>query len=314
MAVCDTSGGLRVGCCGFPLSLRRYVEEFSVVEVQQTFYQPPGLGTLEKWRRAVPGGFEFTLKAWQLITHEASSPTYRRLREELNPQQRREAGAFRLNSTVMYAWRRTLACARALGSRCVLFQCPARFAPTQTNKANLRDFFREINPELLSPNPSIAGGGDGRGAWPCAPTPQVVRARGEGRRGGAPGSNPALAALKRGATQPETERLAPPSWAEPLTCVWEPRGEWEAEEVRELCEELGLVHGVDPFDQNPVAGTFGYFRLHGRGGYRYRYSDQDLEQLREMAGKHAWCYVLFNNIFMLEDARRFQRLAGASRG
>jgi uncharacterized protein YecE (DUF72 family) len=240
-----------VGCCGFPLGLHRYAEEFSVVEVQQTFYQPPALRTLGKWRGVVPVGFEFTLKAWQLITHEASSPTYRRLREELSQQQRREVGAFRLNATVLCAWRRTLACARTLGSRCVLFQCPARFGPTRTNKANLRDFFREIKPELLSS-----------------------------------------------------------SGAELLTCVWEPRGEWEAEEVRELCEEFGLVHGVDPFHQNPMAGPFGYFRLHGRTGYRYRYSDQELEQLREMAGRHASCYVLFNNISMLEDARRFRRLAG----
>jgi len=246
----DTSGGLRIGCCRFPISLRRYAEEFPVVEVQQTFYQPSTLPTLEKWRGAVAGSFEFTLKAWQLITHEAGSPTYRRLREELTPQQRREAGAFRLNATVMYAWRRTLECARALGSRCVLFQCPARFRPTPTNKTNLRDFFREIKPELL-----------------CS------------------------------------------SGVELLKCVWEPRGDWKAEEVRELCEELGLVHGVDPFHQAPVFGAFGYFRLHGRTGYRYRYSDQDLEQLREMAGPHASCYVLFNNISMLEDARRFQRLA-----
>jgi uncharacterized protein YecE (DUF72 family) len=252
MPLPDTPRRLRIGRCGFPLSLRRYAEEFSVVEVQQTFYQPPAPRTLEKWRSAVPGGFEFTLKAWQLITHEASSPTYRRLRGELSPQQRGEAGAFRLNATVMHAWRRTLACARMLGSRCILFQCPARFAPTRTNKANLRGFFREIKPELLSS-----------------------------------------------------------SGAGLLTCVWEPRGQWEAEEVRELCEELGLVHGVDPFQQSPVAGPFGYFRLHGRTGYRYRYSDQELVQLREMAGKHASCYVLFNNISMLEDARRFQRLVGA---
>ena len=121
MPMCSTPGSLRVGCCGFPVSLSRYAEEFSVVEVQQTFYQPPVIRTLEKWRSTVLPAFEFTLKAWQLITHEAGSPTYRRLREKLRPQQRGEAGAFRLNATVMYAWRRTLQCARALGSRCVLF-------------------------------------------------------------------------------------------------------------------------------------------------------------------------------------------------
>ena len=112
MQVPDMPHSLRIGCCGSPLSLLRYAEEFSVAEVQQTFYHPPGLRTLEKWRSTVPAGFEFALKAWQLITHEASSPTYRRLREELSPQQRREAGAFRQNPTVMYAWRRTLECAR----------------------------------------------------------------------------------------------------------------------------------------------------------------------------------------------------------
>jgi uncharacterized protein YecE (DUF72 family) len=295
MADGNTPGGLRVGCCGFPLSLRRYAEEFSVVEVQQTFYQPPALRTLEKWRGAVPGGFEFTLKAWQLITHEATSPTYRRLREELSQGQRHEAGAFRLNATVMYAWRRTLECARTLGSRCVLFQCPARFAPTPAHKANLRHFFREIGPELLSspiPQPQVAadvGSVPHKGPPLAAPSPVAA---GSGQ------------ALKGGATLSS-------SHAEPLRCIWEPRGDWQTEEVRELCEELGLVHGVDPFQQNPMAGTFGYFRLHGRTGYRYRYSDQDLEQLREMAGKHALCYVLFNNISMLEDARRFQRLAGS---
>jgi len=153
MQVPDMPHSLRIGCCGSPLSLLRYAEEFSVAEVQQTFYHPPGLRTLEKWRSTVPAGFEFALKAWQLITHEASSPTYRRLREELSPQQRREAGAFRQNPTVMYAWRRTLECARALGSRCVLFQCPARFRPTPANKKNLRFLPRDqARAVLLEPN------------------------------------------------------------------------------------------------------------------------------------------------------------------
>jgi uncharacterized protein YecE (DUF72 family) len=309
MFVGDPLRSFRVGCCGFPISLRRYAEEFSVAEVQQTFYQPPALRTLEKWRGAVSTGFEFTLKAWQLITHEASSPTYRRLREELGAQQRREAGAFRLNETVMYGWRRTLECARALGSRCVLFQCPARFGPTPANKANLRGFFRAIKPDLLSPNPSTTGGEDRRGGRrgdPCAPTAHVVHAKGAGGKGAAPAPPP----VPRGDGAQSAHWSLPSSASWLLACVWEPRGEWQSEEVRELCEELGLVHGVDPFRQNPVAGPFGYFRLHGRTGYRYRYNDQELEQLREMAGKHPSCYVLFNNTSMLEDARRFQRLVG----
>ncbi len=240
---------LLVGCCGLPLSLARYAATFPVVEVQQTFYQPPMRKTLEKWRAQVPAGFEFALKAWQLITHEASSPTYRRLREKLSARQKREAGSFRLSATVMMAWERSLECARALGSRVVLFQCPARFKPTQESKASVRAFFRELRREA------------------------------EKRR-----------------NEPET------------TFAWEPRGEWRAEEVHELCEELGLVHAVDPFQQAPVTQGLGYFRLHGRVGYRYRYTDEDLQQLGALVRSLSPCYVLFNNISMLEDARRFQQL------
>jgi uncharacterized protein YecE (DUF72 family) len=45
-----------------------------VVEVQQTFYDPPQDETLVRRRRQAPPGFEFTLKASQLVTHDASSP------------------------------------------------------------------------------------------------------------------------------------------------------------------------------------------------------------------------------------------------
>ncbi len=220
-----------------------------MVEVQQTFYQPPLVETLKKWRRSVPEGFEFTLKAWQLITHEASSPTYRRLREKLTEKQKREVGAFRLSPTVMAAWRRTLECARALRSCLILFQCPARFRPTAENKSNLRAFVRET----------------------C-----------------------------RGAAGQRAVRG--------LTFVWEPRGEWKSEEVSELCEELGLVHGVNPLAQSPATRGLGYFRLHGRAGYRNRYTDEDLRELWMLARSCRPCYVLFNNISMLEDVRRFQQL------
>jgi uncharacterized protein YecE (DUF72 family) len=241
---------LLTGCCGFPQALVRYCRSFPVVEVQQTFYQPPAFKTLERWRRQAPAEFEFALKAWQLITHESSSPTYRRLREKLTEKQKREVGAFRLNPTVMAAWQRTLDCARALGSRLILFQCPARFTPTPQNKSNLRCFFREV--------------------WPGIP----------GRR-----------------------------QEEGFTLLWEPRGEWKSEEVRELCEELGLVHAVDPFLRQPATSGLGYFRLHGRTGYRYRFTDSDLEELLDTARAHTPCYVLFNNVSMLDDARRFLRLA-----
>ena len=94
---------VRIGLCGFTMAFADYVREFPVVEVQQTFYQPPGDATLLRWRRSAPPRFEFTLKAWQLITHEASSPTYRRLRLPLGAEERSDCGSFRPTPVVLAA-------------------------------------------------------------------------------------------------------------------------------------------------------------------------------------------------------------------
>jgi len=65
----------------------------------------------------------------------------------------------------------------------------------------------------------------------------------------------------------------------------------------------------DPFQRQPVHGNLAYFRLHGIGGYRYRYKDEDLTLLK-------WCrpygeaYCLFNNVSMFEDAMRFKEMVG----
>ena len=135
---------VKVGCCGFPLRKGEYAARLSVVEVQQTFYQPPQLKTLERWRAEAPPGFEFALKAWQLITHSASSPTYKRLKSHLSELELRACGSFQPQAIVHEAWLATRACAEALGAGMVLFQCPASFAPTARNLANLREFFLRI--------------------------------------------------------------------------------------------------------------------------------------------------------------------------
>jgi uncharacterized protein YecE (DUF72 family) len=93
-----------------------------------------------------------------------------------------------------------------------------------------------------------------------------------------------------------------------LTFVWEPRGEWTTGEVREICAELGLVHGGDPLQTELVTEGLGYFRLHGRTGPRYVHTEEDFRILLTAAAKHPTCFVLFNNLAMLDDARRFQGL------
>ena len=135
---------MKLGMCGFTIGAAAYFKQFPVVEVQQTFYDPPPLATLEKWRRQAPVGFEFTMKAWQVITHLGASPTYRRLRRPMTAEQRAEAGGFRVNDTTLGAWEATLAARDALGATTILLQCPASFRPSTENVTAMRDFLRRI--------------------------------------------------------------------------------------------------------------------------------------------------------------------------
>jgi uncharacterized protein YecE (DUF72 family) len=151
---------IKVGCCGFAAAQKKYFELFKVVEIQQTFYQVPEIKTAEKWRHAAPPGFEFTMKAWQLITHVPSSPTYRRLRERIDPGKADRYGGFRPTMKVMDAWKRTAAFARALGTSIIVFQCPASFRPLEQNAKNMTAFFSKID------RTGFTFAWEPRGAWP----------------------------------------------------------------------------------------------------------------------------------------------------
>jgi uncharacterized protein YecE (DUF72 family) len=135
---------VRVGLCGWTVSQSAYVRRFPVVEVQQTFYEPPADGVLTRWRTQVPSSFEFTMKAWQLVTHESNSPTYRRLKQPLPENARGQVGAFRVTHPVLAGWQRTLECARILQATAVLLQCPRSFRPTVVNVGRLRSFMSQV--------------------------------------------------------------------------------------------------------------------------------------------------------------------------
>jgi uncharacterized protein YecE (DUF72 family) len=137
---------VKIGTCGFGRTKRPdYVKNLPVVEIQHTFYQPPMISTLEKWRRDVPEDFEFTLKAWQLITHEATSPTYKRSTRFFTEAEAPQAGFFKPTDVVWEGWETTLACAKALEARTILFQCPAKFQPLPENILNMKTFFSKID-------------------------------------------------------------------------------------------------------------------------------------------------------------------------
>ncbi len=237
---------IHVGCCGWSAARTRYFREFDAIEVQQTFYEPPRLATLARWRQEAPARFQFAIKCFQLVTHESTSPTYRRLRRGL--PRPATVGSFRDTPTVRAAWEETVAAAQALGARIVLLQTPASFTPTAEHLANLAAFT----------------------CW---------ARRGHG-----------------------------------LTLVFEPRGPaWTVDVADRLCRRLRLLRGGDPFTMPPPpapAQLLAYFRLHGRGGYRYAFTDADLRWLLLQLRGYTEVWVLFNNMSMWEDARRFRRLLG----
>lgn len=136
--------GVRLGLCGWNGSQAAYFQSFDCIEIQSTFYDPPALAVARKWRAAAPPDFQFCIKAWQLITHTSASPTYRRLRVPIPTDERHLVGSFRQTDQVWRAWRRTLAIAKALEARVILFQCPKSFGPTRENLINLSAFFRRV--------------------------------------------------------------------------------------------------------------------------------------------------------------------------
>jgi uncharacterized protein YecE (DUF72 family) len=231
-----------VGCCGWAGKQSDYFAQFPVIEIQSTFYHPPAAQVAAKWRSGAPADFQFSMKSWQLITHNPTSPTYRRLRSPVSPGDRDQLGFFRDTEPVWRAWEKTREIAEVLHAAIIVFQCPASFLPTPVNVKNFSKFFEKLGPQ-------------------------------------------------------------------PFRLAWEPRGPaWPPELIRHLCAGLGLTHCVDPFVNQMVYGNMVYWRLHGKGGFSYRYTDDDLSQLKAMIStqrerRPAW--VMFNNVPMKDDAGRF---------
>ena len=221
---------VKVGCCGFPVEMSKYFKTFKVVEVQKTFYKPPSQKTAKKWREEAPNDFEFTIKAWQVITHPPSSPTYRKVGIHA-----KDCGFFKPTEEVFKAGETTEEIAKILKAKFVLFQTPKSFKDTNSNMQNMKEFFGCINRNFIF--------------------------------------------------------------------GFEPRG-WREENIRKICEELDLIHVVDPFISRQLYGRIFYFRLHGFN-YRHKYTDDEMRQLVGYLRDEG--YVLFNNIHMYDDAIRFMQ-------
>lgn len=138
------------GCCGYTVAKSKYHEDFGVVELPQTFFQPPSPRVLASWRDTAPDGFEFVVRAWQLITHDPMSPTYGRLKRPVPDFKRNSYGHFRPTGEVWRAWEETEKAAGILRAKIVVFQTPTNFKPTRENADNMRSFFGRINGRALT--------------------------------------------------------------------------------------------------------------------------------------------------------------------
>jgi len=226
------------------------MRDLTAVEIQETFYRPVSVERAAKWRALAPPEFRFAVKASQFITHEASSPTYRRSGRVIPAGERSAYGHFQDSDPVREGWEATRAVAEALRAQVIVFQTPASFGPTDANRTALFRFFESIRADAI------------KGI--------------------------------------------------------ELRGGWATHFVARICEEIGLVHVVDPFDKEPATYGLAYFRLHGSppgpSMYQYTYTDADLLRLKSICDEYDDSYLMFNNLSMHSDALRFQRILATSTG
>jgi len=109
---------ITVGCAGFAVPATRYFKEYRFVEIQETHLAVPGQGTLRRWQREAPTGFDFAL---------------------LGP---REVGqeAFREGAVVETALETLKGVAGELNAKTVVFLASQDFAQNRANKSALKVF------------------------------------------------------------------------------------------------------------------------------------------------------------------------------
>lgn len=117
---------IKVGCCGFPTSMKKYFENFSMVELNSTFYKYPRERTVEGWREKAPENFEFTVKAHQDISHKAK---------------------LKVEEASFQAFEHVKKICKTLNSKILLIQTPGSFRPDKLGDAE--KFFGAVDREGL---------------------------------------------------------------------------------------------------------------------------------------------------------------------
>jgi uncharacterized protein YecE (DUF72 family) len=117
---------LTVGCAGFAVPATRYFKEYLFVEVQETHLAVPGPGTLRRWRREAPEGFEFAL---------------------LGPRQVGQEG-FREGKVIETALKQLGEVAAELDASTAIFVAPQDFTASRGNRSALKDFLNSVREQF----------------------------------------------------------------------------------------------------------------------------------------------------------------------
>jgi uncharacterized protein YecE (DUF72 family) len=113
---------LTIGCAGFPVPATRYFKEFLFVEVQETHVTQPGTGTIRRWRREAPTGFEFAMLAPREIGQEG----------------------FREGKVVETSLKAVIVVGKELAAKTAVFVAPPEFTASRGNKTALKEFFQTV--------------------------------------------------------------------------------------------------------------------------------------------------------------------------
>jgi uncharacterized protein YecE (DUF72 family) len=117
-----------VACSGFPVPVSRYWAELPAVEISETENSVPGAGTVRRWLRESADGFAFTVLAPKGLA----------------------AGGFLDKGKGAAGLMETVAVAKTLQAKALVFAAPPELLPSRVLKAQLRAF-AEALPRGLPP-------------------------------------------------------------------------------------------------------------------------------------------------------------------
>ena len=120
---------LHIGCSGFPVPATRYLREYMLTEIADTFLGVPGPALVRRWRREAPTGFVFTALAPKEMGGDGFKP---------GP----EADA---------AWEAFLPVARELDAKVIAFTTAPELVSSKTLRAQVRAFFERLPLNKLPP-------------------------------------------------------------------------------------------------------------------------------------------------------------------